>query len=472
MASSINSTLTLESHTFEAQSIAVHKFGGSSLASVERLENVTSIISTFTNPDDLIVVSANGDVTDWLVDFIAGDTESLDKIDKFYRGIVSNALVEPYVWLSFFEGSISQLKSQSLSDDEVLAFGEVWSAKLLVELLNEKSIRSKFIDARELLATDSIDDYQGFDIDYFDNGFERAIYGNFGKRLVVTGFIAKDLCDNTITLGRNGSDYTASLLACFSEAESVNLWTDVPGIYTADPRLIKKAYPISRLTYDEATSLAAVGTNVLHQKTIGPLLKQRIPLNVRSSLQPTLKGTEVNYLGECSELVKSVALKPELVKLNLFETSESELEEIQHKLFEKHILTLGSDWNESEGEFSLLLESSLLEKAKRFLDSIGVCYDSRAENRAVIAIVGKNICDNEAFIKRLSLALADKVQFRVVTHHHKNSVYLVTQETETTRTLEKIYQASFDVAAELRLQNSPIANPSHVEQQTLNQVVI
>ncbi|MCW8879496.1 MAG: aspartate kinase [Kangiellaceae bacterium] len=455
-----------------SQTIAVHKFGGSSLASQPRVNNVSRIISQYSNADDIIVVSANGDITDWLVEFNQGNREVLSKIQEFYQELAISCLADPVRLLKFFEESIHQLTSRQLSEDEVLSFGEIWSAKLLVELLNEKEIPSLFVDSRELLITDSIDDYQAFDLAYFDRGFEKAVYGNFGKRLIVTGYIAKSLCDETITLGRNGSDYTATLLARFSGAESVTLWTDVQGIYTADPRLVKNATPIVALTYDEAKSLAAVGTNVLHQKTIGPLRDQNIPLFVRSSLNPSRKGTQVSQLGDHNEIVKSVALKPDLVKINISHIDELRLAEIQHQLFENHIVSLGADWNESTGSFSILLESSLLQKAKVCLEQTQIEFDVQKEHRAVIAIVGNGIAKNENFLVELEYALAERIQFRVVNQHHKNAIYLVTQETNTTRTLEKIYQASFDVAAEMRLKNSPLTNSSHVEQQTVNEVVV
>ena len=455
-----------------SQTIAVHKFGGSSLASQSRVDNVTRIISQYTNDEDIIVVSANGDITDWLVEFNRGNREVLNEIRKYYQELAISCLSDPVSLLKSFEASIHQLNTKQFSDDEVLSFGEVWSAKLLVALLNQKKIPSLFVDARELLTTDSIEDYRAFDLAYFDRGFEKAVYGNYAKRIVVTGYIAKDLCEKTITLGRNGSDYTATLLAHFSGAESVTLWTDVQGIYTADPRLVKDATPIVALTYDEAASLAAVGTNVLHQKTIGPLREDNIPLFIRSSLAPLRKGTQVSQLGDQNEIVKSVALKPELIKINLKHIDECHLEEVQHQLFESHIVSLGSDWNEASGNYSILLESSSLQKAVECLEKNGVDFNFYKENRAVIAIVGNAIANNCAFIEELEFRLAERIQFRTVSQHHTNAIYLVTQETNTTRTLEKVYQASFDVAAEIRLRNSPLTNSSHVEQQTVNEVVI
>ncbi|MCW9017278.1 MAG: hypothetical protein OQJ89_09950, partial [Kangiellaceae bacterium] len=195
-------------------------------------------------------------------------------------------------------------------------------------------------------------------------------------------------------------------------------------------------------------------------------------LFVRSSLNPSRKGTQVSQLGDHNEIVKSVALKPDLVKINISHIDELRLAEIQHQLFENHIVSLGADWNESTGSFSILLESSLLQKAKVCLEQTQIEFDVQKEHRAVIAIVGNGIAKNENFLVELEYALAERIQFRVVNQHHKNAIYLVTQETNTTRTLEKIYQASFDVAAEMRLKNSPLTNSSHVEQQTVNEVVV
>lgn len=444
---------------------AVHKFGGSSVATSARIQNVADIITSHTMPNDIIVVSANGKMTDWLEALHQGQSEVLQTISDYYEQLATDTLKNPQALLTFFRGTLKQLKAaqhnnKELSADEVLAFGEVWSANLLAEHLNERGTPARFIDARTLFSTSAIDDFNAFDLNYFDAGFRKCQKQTPARRAIITGFIANNQHGKTTTLGRNGSDYTASLLARFSKASSVTLWTDVAGIYSADPRLIQQAHPIERLDYAEAAALAAVGTNVLHQKTIGPLMNlplsnkeqagprkvaQNIPLFIRSSLKPEQRGTQVNTRPfeqhECS--AKSVAVKTKLIKVNLQTTDQNLIDSIQRHMHEQHIPSVYAKQLANLGEISLLIPSEHTQQAISYLDSRECLFSTESTTHAMIGIIGQNITHNSSIIQNIENELPDNATYTLAEQNHPNSLLLLTPESEVFALLQATYRACF-----------------------------
>jgi len=426
------------------QKIAVHKFGGSSLANKNRLFNVVNIIQKYSEAEDFIVVSANGNVTDWLVDFSQGDLDAIDKISNYYFDLAFDSLTKPTEFLTWFKKNLIELKIVSYSSEDVLAHGEIWSAKLLVALLNEQNTPALFIDARDLLRTSSVENFELFETDYFDQGLEKVLYGNFKKRIIITGYIANNLTDKTITLGRNGSDYSASLLANLSRARSVTLWTDVSGIYEADPGLIKHAQAIQYLTFDEAQALASVGTNVLHHKTIAPLLKFRIPLYVRSSLAPLNTGTCIGLDNiqptKNRYSIKSIALKQKLINVTISLNLNITPERLQKSLIDAHLVAIQTDYNFQNNKLSLLIEHGLLNQAQKVFRSLKLHYQVETKHCSAIAIVGEQINQQQDFIKQLSKSTSIQFQCQLIQNECENIILYVSRQGCHIEFLEHVYQ--------------------------------
>lgn len=439
MANELNQKVTTLT-VFDRQRIAVHKFGGSSLASQSRLGNVANIIAEQTNAEDFIVVSANGEITDWLLAHIAGDNEALYRVIHCYSGLVCSLIEAPAKLIEFLDESIWRIKNLDLSDEEILSYGEVWSAKLLTELLNQQGIATLYVDARDILKANTLEGEHCFNEPYFDQGIERLLYGNYGKRLVITGYIAKNNQGQTITLGRNGSDYTATQLANFSQAKSVTLWTDVKGIYSADPRLVKKAQPIKSLSYNEAKSLAAIGTNVLHSKTIFPLEKNKIPLYVRASTAPWEEGTLVQAESSDEYQIKSVALNRDLFKVTVSASDRFCQKRILHELFEKQINYFLPGEDSETNTFSLLINQYSLQSAKQILEENSLAFKIHKGERALIGLVGKNIAKDQLFIPRLRQLLDEAIVYRVLNASSNDLVTLVAKVDDSVKALNQIYQ--------------------------------
>jgi len=431
--------------SFDHQKICIHKFGGSSLASRNRLLNVVNIIEEKIDKEDFIVVSANNKITDWLIDFINGNENSLNIIKEFYDSLLVETLNSPGKLLLRINSDIEKLRLRQLTRAEILAFGEVWSATVLVAILNEKGLPSLFVDARDLLKCNSIHNHSEFEIEYFFKGVEKNIYGNFGKRLVITGYIASDLNSNTITLGRNGSDYTASLLANLSEAQSATLWTDVTGIFSADPSLIKQAQPISYLSYNEAKALASSGTNVLHHKSINSLVEQKIPLYIRSSLSPEVLGTcvsEVSFsrpaVNSCQ--VKSIALKQKLYKFVIHFEVQSNLACLTEKLLNNNVSIIETEKSQIKNQITLLIDDNKIEQTKTILSKLNLIYVIETEPRSLISLIGNKIAEQLELSLLLKEKLSHLFQFRVLESGLDDSVLLLSKDKQVVELLESIYE--------------------------------
>ncbi len=316
----------------------VHKFGGSSLANPESLLRVLAIIKDNAQLGDLIVVSANGKTTDKLLHLLS----LVEQNDEFFvalEGIKQGHLAMlnddfPIVLTQQFTSdiaTIAQWQQQgqlSAQANNVLAFGEVWSARLLSALLQKNGYASEVIDARQALLLESTDNVQINE----QVSQQRLLALNTPNQLnVFTGFIASDVDGNCHTLGRNGSDYSATIAAHLINANNVILWTDVDGIYSADPRIVSNARKLHRIENSVAKELGRLGNPVLHAKTLQPLAKQNIHLHVASSFHAKNSGTEIGEFGDIAKQELSVTHSNELIKISSAQLNSDVINEINRR---------------------------------------------------------------------------------------------------------------------------------------------
>ena len=305
----------------------VLKFGGKSLANGKGIETVVTIIEDKVKQGDKIavVLSARGNTTNELEKILekARKNESyktqLEAFKKYQLADFENVQFEnEFNTLDkLFEG-VSLLGDYSKRiKDQVLSQGEVISAKLVTKLLKAKNINANFTDSRELIVTDE----QFGDAQPLDRLSKENILAHFEKYNgstvnVVTGFIASNTKKETTTLGRNGSNYTASLLANYLEAEELQNFTHVNGIYTANPDLVPEAQKIEKLSFAQANELANFGANILHAKTIIPLLEKNIPLRILNTFDHGNKGTLITS-EESEKGIKSLSVLDNVALIHL-----------------------------------------------------------------------------------------------------------------------------------------------------------
>jgi homoserine O-acetyltransferase len=312
---------------YKKRKMKVLKFGGKSLSNGKGLNTVISIIKDKVKADEKItvVVSARGSATDDLETILNNAAKGLPYKEKLQE--FKAYQIEPFEKIDFskeftvldklFEG-ISLLGDYSQkTKDEILAQGELLSVKLIAALLNDKKIKACAVDARELLKTDgNFGNAQPNAQLSKDN--VKAFYKKTARNVVniVTGFIASNSNNETTTLGRNGSNYTAALLANYLDAEELQNYTHVNGIYTANPDFVEDAQKIRELSFAEANELANFGTSVLHAKTIIPLVEKNINLRILNTFNPDDEGTLITAKPNSKE-VTSLSVLENVALINL-----------------------------------------------------------------------------------------------------------------------------------------------------------
>jgi aspartate kinase len=288
-----------------AAKVQVLKFGGTSLANGEGLSKVIEIVGAKKAAQQPIalVVSARDNATDQLERLLALASQGQDyhpALD-FFKAQQTTPLKEPilahdFEQLSQILAGVALIKDYSeKTKDQVLSFGELLSAKTLVYLLSQQGLDAQLLDTRALIKTNS--DFGNASVkEALSKKAVFAAYEALASHIipVFTGFIAANEKGETTTLGRNGSNYSAALIASFLDAGELQNFTHVDGIYTADPNLVPEAEKIAALSYSEANELANFGATILHAKTIIPLIEKNIPLRILNTFKADNEGTLIS----------------------------------------------------------------------------------------------------------------------------------------------------------------------------------
>ncbi|RLD21261.1 MAG: aspartate kinase [Bacteroidetes bacterium] len=300
----------------------IFKFGGASIRSAEAIRNMTDIVSKYGEEPLLVVVSAMGKTTRHLEDYIDGVVEknsernSLEEISEFHFSIMQELFQEKdpvFEEVGDLFAKVEQIEWQgenySKFYDSVVSVGEMVSSTIIAAYLNKKNIVTTKINAPDLIKCRGR--FQAGKVSWpqTEELIKTVVIPLLEDKIAVTqGFIGSNSNDEVITLGKEGSDYTAAIFASCLNAESVTIWKDVPGILSADPKLIDDTTQILHLPYTEASEMTYYGASVIHPKTIKPLANKSIPLYVRSFDEPGLTPTEI-YGTEQGDLEPTIILK-------------------------------------------------------------------------------------------------------------------------------------------------------------------
>ena len=318
----------------------IHKFGGTSLADAACFRRVADIIVSQPAGNLAVVVSAIDGVTDLLlglIDQAADDQPVQDTIETLrsrYEAMVVELLSASRAdslrqqFTEEVEKIESVLKALSLvkaashrSRDLVAGFGELWSARLLAALLDEGAQREgavTFVDARDVLVVEAGEMGPIVVWELTREQCKRVIADDYQGVVVVTGFIARNREGLQTTLGRNGSDYSASIFGGLLGAVAVNIWTDVEGVMSGDPRRVPEAQVIDEISYNEAMELAYFGAKVIHPQTMAPAVTHGIPIRIRGTFTPERLGTEITATpGHRDALVKGISGIDGIALMNL-----------------------------------------------------------------------------------------------------------------------------------------------------------
>ena len=318
----------------------IHKVGGSSLADADCFERVAEIVSDLPPTRLGIVVSAMGGMTNGLLALVAlaelGDSGSLKALhaigaryaDAAKQLVSGESLVKLLDdWdldtkdIEAVLASISKVKSASRHNRDVVSgFGEIWSARLLAAHLEEKlgSDRAgSWVDARNVITVRQGDLGPAVLWDESRAKMAAVLEQGLSEIAVMTGFIAVDEDGQQTTLGRNGSDFSAAIFAALTAADELDIWTDVNGVMSADPRRVPDAQVIHSLSYNEAMELAYFGASVIHPQTLGPAIENDIAVVIRNSFQPELPGSRISTLQSDSKHIKGITAVSDMALLNV-----------------------------------------------------------------------------------------------------------------------------------------------------------
>jgi bifunctional aspartokinase / homoserine dehydrogenase 1 len=318
----------------------VLKFGGSSVAKPERIRGIIEILKKYKARNDqfTVVFSAFGGVTDSLLDMAANaeaadhsymvgyeqfKTRHLEAAQELlsterFKEVKGHLLQNCEDLLGVLRGIFLIREVSARTSDYVVSFGERMSAFIIAHTLDEAGVPAEFLDARKVIKTDKNFGAAKVDFEATDSVISEYYAEHSDKIQVVTGFIgsAKGSSKNsdfglTTTLGRGGSDYTAAIIAAGLEAEVIEIWTDVDGVLTADPRKVKKAFTIPTMTYAEAMEMSHFGAKVIYPPTLVPALKKNIPLYIKNTFNPDFIGTfistEKNPTGHAVQGISSIS---------------------------------------------------------------------------------------------------------------------------------------------------------------------
>jgi aspartate kinase len=307
------------------------KFGGTSVGDIQRLQQVATIVRSHLPRHPVLIASAMAGVTDMLLDTAhhaarreTGQVEANIKALKEKHLHVAKSLIQHAESrkeligrhsqlideLSNLYDGVSLLRELSVrSLDAIAAFGEMLSCLQLAAIMNSRDIPAEFVDARTIIRTDDHFGEAAVDFPVTTKSVRKALLPLVEKDIVpiVTGFVGSTKDGLTTTLGRSGSDYTASIIGAALDSEEIWIWTDVDGVMTADPRFVKGATALQEISYREAAEMSYFGAKVIHPKTMMPAIESRIPIRIKNTFNPSHPGTLISNVTTPSErVVKNV----------------------------------------------------------------------------------------------------------------------------------------------------------------------
>lgn len=405
----------------------LHKFGGSSLADVKCYLRVAGIMAEYSFPGDMMVVSAAGSTTNQLISWLRlsqTDRISAHQVQQALRryqselitGLLPAELAEPLVALFTQDlERLAALLDEPMCDAtyaEVVGHGEIWSARLMSALLNVKGMESEWLDARSFLraersAQPQVDEGRSYPL------LQQLLAQHPNKRLVATGFICRNDAGETVLLGRNGSDYSATQIGSLAGVSRVTIWSDVVGVYSADPRKVKDACLLPLLRLDEASELARLAAPVLHARTLQPVSASDIDLQLRCSYQPEQGSTRIERVLASGTGAKIVTSHDEvcLIELNVPQSHDFEhvRQEIDRVLKRSQLRPLATGVHRDRHMIQLCYTAEVVESAMKLLEESGVPgLLQLREGLALVALVGAGVCKNPLHSHRFYQQLKDQ----------------------------------------------------------------
>ncbi|GKW03781.1 bifunctional aspartokinase II/homoserine dehydrogenase II [Pectobacterium carotovorum subsp. carotovorum] len=405
----------------------LHKFGGSSLADVKCYLRVAGIMAEYSHPGDLMVVSAAGSTTNQLISWLKlsqSDRLSAHQVQQALRryhseliGGLLPAQEAEALTVQFIRDleRLAALLDGKMTDAvyaEVVGHGEIWSARLMSAVLNHRDMNAAWLDARDFLCAEraaqpQVDEGRSWPL------LQQYLTQHAGQRLVVTGFISRNDAGETVLLGRNGSDYSATQIGALAGVERVTIWSDVAGVYSADPRKVKDACLLPLLRLDEASELARLAAPVLHTRTLQPVSGSDIDLQLRCSYQPEQGSTRIERVLASGTGAKIVTSHDDVCLIEVQVPSEHDFallqKEVEQLLNRAQLKPLAIGVHQDRNLLQLCYTSEVVDSALQLLAQAALPVElNQRDGLAMVAMVGAGVGKNPLHSHRFYQQLKDQ----------------------------------------------------------------
>lgn len=448
---------------------SVHKFGGSSLASHQQFKNIVEILN---EKDAIIVVSAIAGTTDQLQQLLdlAESGESfqsvLDSVYNQHIQLVQKLLIDDQqqAVTAHIDKDMLSLKDvlQAIAlvhasapemQATVLGFGEQWSAMILASCLAQ-TCNSLYLNARDVLFINQSQGVTQVDWPASLAALTAYVADKEFDKLVITGFIASDQAHKPVTLGRNGSDFSAAIFAKLFDVKQLTIWSDVDGIYSADPRRVLLAFVLSHLSYKEALELAYFGASVLHPNALWPAIENNTVIRIKNSFNPSANGTMVSAdKAESAHLVKGIATIDAVALINIEGTGMMGVSGVAARAFEslhqEDISVILISQASSEHSICFAIKVSQCEQAiqvltKQFkleLDAYMIDAITADRSCAILAVVGDGMVGSPGVAGKLCDTLAQaNINIRAISQgSSERNISLILSNQDITKALRAVH---------------------------------
>lgn len=424
----------------------VLKFGGTSVANAENIKRVIEIVKNAVNDNGcIVIVSALGGITDLLLDAAAlaavgniGYKDKLELAEQRHLDCV-NLLISEADQASLLQtvySSCNEIKELCngifllgeltvRSKDRISSYGEWLSSKIIAAACNEAAVPAAWKDSRELIVTNNAHTAAEVDFKITDKKVRQFFTGQFAKLFIIPGFIAADSSGITTTLGRGGSDYSAAIIAAALNAESLEIWTDVSGMMTADPRITSNARIIPAISYQEAMELSHFGAKVIYPPTIQPVMNKDIPVWIKNTFAPNDHGTVIVSRDhealfpqkEAEHIVRGISSVNNIFLVSLEGSGMVGIPGFSKRLFEalsnEKINVILITQSSSEHSISVAIDGSMAEQARVAVDAafsneiaLQKVEPLKIEkDLSIVALVGENMKNHTGVSGRMFSAM-------------------------------------------------------------------
>lgn len=481
----------------------VLKFGGTSVANSKSLNSVLEIIKSQKGPI-AVVVSALGGVTDMLIEMLSMVKEAdenykdlLPEIERRHLEIIKQCIPIQHqsAIISFLKKHTNELESRldalflleevtQKNTAAIASYGEILSSGIIQEVFKYNGIDSILKDTRTLIKTTTHNGREIVDNDPTQKNITQFFKENRCNVVLLPGFIASNEAQETTTLGRGGSDYSAALIASNTNAEVLEIWTDVSGMYTAHPKIVAQAKPIEKLTYFEAMELSHFGAKVIYPPTLQPIVEKNIPIRIKNTFAPQDKGTLIDHLPapENGEIVKGISHIDHVALINLEGSGMIGITGFSKRFFEalsdENINVIMITQASSEYSICIGVNEAEAERAKKAIDekfafeiSIHKVAPAKIERHMVnIAVVGEKMKDHQGISGKLFSSLgANNINIRAIAQGaSERNISIIIDKKNVVKAINTLHESFFE--AQIKELNLFVTGVGNVGSKLLEQI--